>query len=108
MAKKYRGPEEFTEGELRREIDREYSQWQHIRQYGCQDPFWADGVNMNLVRNHIIYFKEILSRHIGGQMTLEDGFEVEGLPPTPPIVDDDYMALNGRYADRLVSRRAKA
>ena len=104
MGKESRGLEEFTENELMREIDKAYQQWQHIRLYGCQDPFWPDGVNMNLVRNHIIYYKEILSRRIGGQMTLESGFEIEGIILTPPKVNNDYMALNGQYSDRLKNR----
>ena len=33
-----------------------YAQWQSIFENGCQDPFWEDGINLNLVRNHIIYF----------------------------------------------------
>lgn len=36
--------------ELQRDIDR----WNDIKQNGCNDPFWPDGVNMNLKRNHII------------------------------------------------------
>ena len=38
-------------GEVRKEI----SHWKDINQNGCNDPFWPDGCNMNLTRNHIIY-----------------------------------------------------
>lgn len=34
-----------------------YEQWQSIFENGCQDPFWEDGINLNLVRNHIIFFQ---------------------------------------------------
>ena len=37
--------------ELQRDIDR----WNDIKVNGCNDPFWPDGVNLNLKRNHIIY-----------------------------------------------------
>lgn len=70
---------------IRQEIDH----WEDINQNGCNDPGYADGTNMNLTRNHIIYAKrqivEICERHgipIPEEMYL----------PTPPQVDDYYMA----------------
>lgn len=62
-----------------------FDRWEHLRVYGGSDPSFADGVNMNLVRNHIMYFKEKIE---------------ETLPPypevyhreTPPKVDMDYIA----------------
>ena len=43
--------------QLRFQIRQSIGQWRYIKEHGCQDPFWTDGVNMNLVRNHIIYDK---------------------------------------------------
>ena len=37
------------------ELDRNIERWHFIHDNGCSDPFWPDGVNMNLKRNHIIY-----------------------------------------------------
>lgn len=75
--------------ELCKEIRNEIDHWEHINQNGCNDPGYADGTNMNLTRNHIIYAKrqivEICERHgipIPEEMYL----------PTPPQVDDYYMA----------------
>ena len=75
--------------ELRKNIRQEVDHWEHINQNGCNDPGYADGTNMNLTRNHIIYAKrqivEICERHgipIPEEMYL----------PTPPQVDDYYMA----------------
>ena len=34
-----------------------FERWQSYHDFGGQDPFWADGCNMNLIRNHIIYYK---------------------------------------------------
>lgn len=31
-----------------------FEHWEEIRKKGCGDPFYPDGVNMNLIRNHII------------------------------------------------------
>ena len=39
------------------EIRKSVKRWNDIRLGGSQDPFWPDGVNMNLVRNHIIYYR---------------------------------------------------
>ena len=40
------------------QIRKEIGQWKDINQNGCNDPFWSDGCNMNLTRNHIIYEQE--------------------------------------------------
>ena len=75
--------------ELCRDIRREIDHWEYINQYGCSDPFWSDGCNMNLTRNHIIYDKrkisEICERH--GMPIPEEVYL-----PTPPEVNDYYMA----------------
>ena len=36
---------------------REYEHWEHFKKYGGSDPNYDDSVNMNLTRNHIIYYK---------------------------------------------------
>ena len=38
-------------------IVREIASWKYIQKYGCNDPFWPDGCNMNITRNHIISYK---------------------------------------------------
>ena len=38
-------------------ILKEIEKWKKISQNGCNDPAWPDGANMNLLRNHIIYYK---------------------------------------------------
>lgn len=43
--------------ELCKHVRQEIEIWEYINQNGCNDPFWADGTNMNLTRNHIIYDK---------------------------------------------------
>ena len=48
-----------TAEKLGKELRGSYECWNHILQNGAGDPFWEDGANMNLVRNHIIYYKSI-------------------------------------------------
>lgn len=75
--------------EYRNEILEEVEHWKHICFEGCNDPFWPDGCNMNLTRNHIMYYKKKIE-----ELCLETG---ETLPdeyyiPVPPEVDNNYMA----------------
>ena len=67
----------------------EIANWKYINQNGCNDPFWPDGSNMNLVRNHIIYYKHQIE-----QICKENGLQLpeEYYIPTPPEVDNGYMA----------------
>ena len=38
-------------------IIRERAAWTFNNENGCNDPFWPDGCNLNLTRNHIISYK---------------------------------------------------
>ena len=40
--------------ELVRELERDYDRWEQVYMAGSKDPFWPDGVNANLCRNHIL------------------------------------------------------
>lgn len=54
---------------------------------GCNDPSWADGVNLNLIRNHIIIDKRNLKESLS-ERELPDLYFQE----LPPEVDNNYMA----------------
>ena len=70
-------------------IRREIEHWKVINQNGCNDPFWSDGCNMNLTRNHIIYYQRQL-REIctENRLPLPDEYYLA----VPPEVDMNYMA----------------
>lgn len=38
------------------ELAERFDRWDDVYQNGCHDPFWSDGVNLNLIRNHILYY----------------------------------------------------
>lgn len=38
----------------------QFELWERINEFGSSDPFYSDGVNLNLVRNHIIYYKKLI------------------------------------------------
>lgn len=74
--------------ELCKEIRSEIDHWEYINQNGCNDPFWTNGCNMNLTRNHIIYAKRQIV-----EMCEEYDIPIpeEMYLPTPPEVSDYYM-----------------
>lgn len=71
------------------QCENSYKRWHDVFNNGCFDPTWADGVNLNLVRNHILIAKKNIGK-LCKQEELED-------PPIllreiPPELDCDYMA----------------
>ena len=104
---KYIPHEKMTVQQIQAEIDREFQEWNNIACSGCQDPSWPDGVNMNLVRNHIIYWYKLMDEQQGTdtQTSLFDGQAPE-MPrrPVPPEVSNQYMVAGCRYSERLNGR----
>lgn len=83
--------------ECRRNIRQEIEHWKAINQNGCSDPFWSDGCNMNLTRNHIIsYQRQLREICTENQMPLPDEYYFA----VPPRVDNSYMA-NLKQRDRV-------
>ena len=84
------------------EIEKALAHWQHMAKYGCSDPFWPDGVNMNLVRNHIIWYLVHIAelqqkpRQISMFETVEKTItnDVMSDPRLPIQVDHNYMATD--------------
>lgn len=68
---------------------KEIAIWKHIQEYGCNDPFWPDGCNMNLTRNHVLSYKQQIR-----ELCEENNISLpeEYYLPTPPEVDNNYMA----------------
>ena len=81
---------------LMEELAKSFERWEHLKEHGGSDPSYADGTNMNLVRNHIMYYKN--------RMVEEYGRDYEKYPEIfyrelPPEVHDDYMARAGEIKD---------
>jgi hypothetical protein len=78
-------------------IRKEIQHWKDINQNGCNDPFWSDGCNMNLTRNHIIYYQsKIHEACTENQLPLPE----ECYLSLPPEVDNNYMA-NFKQKERV-------
>ena len=80
-------------------IEKEYAKWENIHVHGCSDPSWADGVNLNLIRNHIISYKQQMAGTLLEHLYLEIFNR-----PLPPEVDNNYMA----NADNIRSRAVES
>ena len=87
MAKRNKEP---TPNELASCLLADYTRWQHIYEQGCTDLNWEDGVNINLVRNHILYDKEQIEEHLGDNLHLYPDCYFFPLPLKLP---NDFMAV---------------
>lgn len=84
-------------------LQREFEQWDVYYNYGGADPFHEDGVNLTLIRNHIIYYKRKIEEEINnnsGQISFtEKKYPDIYFKETPPEVDYKYMAVPNRILD---------
>ncbi|MBR6982104.1 MAG: hypothetical protein IKH75_01000 [Ruminococcus sp.] len=98
--------------DLNDQIDKAVAHWHDIEKNGCSDPFWPDGLNMNLVRNHVIWYltqiKELSVQPVQISLFGEPvGIVVTGDvlddPRIPPEVDNDFMATDRKcfYFDKV-------
>lgn len=71
--------------DYRAELKEEYARWKRLFCQGGQDPFWPDGVNLNLIRNHITACRAALEQE-DKTVPEEYGWLL------PPEVPPDYMA----------------
>lgn len=79
------------------DIHRNVAVWKRYRDKGGSDPFWTDGDNMNLCRNHIIDDRRRIE-----EIITTDGIDPpdELLIPVPPEASTDFMAHRLSAAER--------
>lgn len=82
MAKRQRSRKE----QLAEVIRESHEQWKRLRENGGNDPFWTDGVNLNLVRNHIIYGHRLCEEELQ-----KGDYPEEYYLPIPEEVPPNYM-----------------
>ncbi|TGJ75367.1 hypothetical protein CAGA_24650 [Caproiciproducens galactitolivorans] len=76
--------------------------WKDIYKYGCNDTCYPDGVNLNLIHNHVCYHKDKIRHLCSGS---GDNPPPEFYLPTPPIVDSNYFAKpKSKRAQRIMGR----
>ena len=85
---------------LEAQVQADVAHWHDLKANGCSDPFWPDGVNMNLVRNHIIYaLRQIAElRASDGQLSL---FDIPGPEAGDVLIVKSIDRLGRNYAEIL-------
>lgn len=73
--------------QLGKEIRDNLERYEYLRAHGGSDPFWSDGVNMNLCRKHVIYLRSRVETDLDPEYYPDEyGLEI------PEEVDNNYMA----------------
>lgn len=89
--------QQITAQSLESTLFDEYRRWKQIFDEGCSDPSWEDGVNINLTRNHILYTKGEIQRHLKDNfIAYPDSF----FYPEPIQLPNNFMAVD-RYMPRF-------
>ena len=68
------------------ELKEDFERYQYVLENGSNDPLWSDGVNLNLIRNHIIHHKKIIENKF-----VNESYPAIYFQPTPDEVDSDFM-----------------
>lgn len=69
-----------------------YNIWRKQRAEGVNDPFWSDGFNLNLIRNHITYYKKQIRK-----ICAENNFILPAIILRPlPVKKDNKFMVNGK------------
>ena len=56
--------------QLGKEIRDSRKRYEDLRVHGGSDPFWSDGANMNLCRNHVMYFRKQVETELDPEVFL--------------------------------------
>ena len=96
MAKKKKTAAEELK-ELVEDCAERYTRWHTLRTEGGSDPFWSDGVNLNLLRNHIKYAKHQINEHCA-----KHGLVIPAIyyRPMPPEMPNDFYVVTGKHYQR--------
>lgn len=86
-----------TAKELGEELIDRYNRWKSIYESGCSDPTWEDGVNINLVRNHILIAKKNIEKFLGDNFL---AYPESYFFPEPVKLPNDFMAVTRRLGCR--------
>lgn len=76
-------------------LEEGFQRYDEALENGCNDPLWADGVDLNLIENHIIIAKR----------NIEEVFSIEDYPDihyrvTPRKIDSGYMVKPDKIQER--------
>lgn len=98
MAKKKKPAAEELQ-ELVTDCAERYARWTKLRTNGGSDPYWSDGCNLNLVRNHIKYAKNRIKEHCAKHNLVIPAIYYRQLPPE--MANDFYVVTGKHYQRRM-------
>ena len=104
MAKKKKTEEEELQ-ELITDCAERYVRWTHLRTNGGAAPYWSDGVNLNLLRNHIKYAKNRIKEHCDKHGMVIPAIYYRPMPPEMP--KDFYVVTGKHYKRRMELKRQR-
>lgn len=81
------------------QLIREYEHWEYLKEHGGSDPNYDDGVNMNLIRNHIIYWKNEIEKKYGGDVNQYPEIYFREIPPE---ADNGLIVMAAEIRDKAV------
>lgn len=81
-----------------KELEKAHKHWKDLYENGCYDPSWADGVNLNLVRNHMLNYQKEIENLYSNKEKPSVYFE-----EIPEEVNDDYMARKDEILKKAIS-----
>lgn len=92
------------------ELTNDFARWDHLFKNGGQDPFWPDGMNLGLVRNHVLSDKRRIEELVEADQEELSLFGVSYpdiyYRETPPEVPKDYMAKADEIRQRAHEQMA--
>lgn len=86
-----------TLSDILKDMRESYIHWKDMYFNGCSDPSWEDGTNLNLTRNHIIYYRNEIEELLGDNFV---AYPDEYYWPVPNKVPETYMAVDRKLACR--------
>lgn len=81
--------------QLGKEIRDNLERYEYLRAHGGSDPFWSDGVNMNLCRKHVIYLRSRVETDLDPEY-YPDEYDLE-----IPKENQDFQYLRNKLSGDL-------
>lgn len=91
------GKKKEKEPDLEESLIKAYQNWENTRETGCHDPHYDDSVNLNLLRNHILYYKNQMEEKYGEDLGKYPEIYFKELPPE---MDRGFMVKAAEIRDK--------
>lgn len=91
--------------QLGKEIQDSRKRYEDLRVHGGSDPFWSDGVNMNLCRSHVMYFRKQVETELDPENYPEEYFlEIPAEVSVHYMADPDGIRSRSTAALEVLNR----